>query len=260
MAPSWLAWCSFSLRASNRLHFSTTLRLGCGGGLILAGTSMRSPQPGALLWDPAQAVYRGQKASLVRLGLRHWGQPDGLHPLGATSNRCPGLTTHLQGLSATSRGLRELYSRRALGGAIPVAFPLPVMTPILRAGGAISPPVLPCLVPGLLRVPAPSDADSEVLQLCHTPSRSCQVWERFWTGSSSLGAARRRPWGVAQKPVPSCLALRRFWSSPWVRLRLPSGRYRDLGSLALAASPTCVLSSLGPASGPKLSWISVDMA
>ena len=33
----WLAWCSFSLRASNRLHFSTTFRLGCGGGLILAG-------------------------------------------------------------------------------------------------------------------------------------------------------------------------------------------------------------------------------
>ena len=37
MAPSWLAWCSFSLSASNKLHFSTTFRLGCGGGLILAG-------------------------------------------------------------------------------------------------------------------------------------------------------------------------------------------------------------------------------
>ena len=93
---SWLAWCSFSLRASNRLHFSTTFRLGCGGGLILAGEGVfdEISTTRALLWAPVQAVYRGQKASLVRLGLCHWGQPDGLHPLGATSNRCPGPTTH----------------------------------------------------------------------------------------------------------------------------------------------------------------------
>ena len=156
------------------------------------------------------------------------------------------------------------FSLRA-SNRIPVAFPLPVMTPIScelegRSRCQSCPVWFQVCCAFLVRVLADSDAVSEVFQLCHTPSRSCQVWERFCTGSPSLGAVRRRPWGVAQKPVPSCLALRRCWSSPWVRLRLPSGRYRDRGSLALAASPTCVLSSLGPASGPKLSWISVDMA
>ena len=66
------------------------------------------------------------------------------------------------------------------------------------------------------------------------------------TGSSSLGALPRNR---CPPPAWPC----GFWSFSWVRLRLPSGRYRDRGSLALAASPTCVLSSLGPASGPKLS-------
>ena len=57
-------------------------------------------------------------------------------------------------------------------------------------------------------------AGSGALQLRHTPSRSCQVWERFRTGSSSLGAAIRRPWGVAQKPVSSAF----IWSisRPWL--------------------------------------------
>ena len=98
--------------------------------------------------------------------------------------------------SGTSRRTREAFW--ILG-----CDPCPVMTPILRAGGAISLPVLPCLVPGccafLVRVLADSDAVSEVLQLCHTPSRSCQVWERFCTGSPCLGAVRRRPLGVSPK-------------------------------------------------------------
>ena len=91
---------------------------------------MRSPQPETLLWVPVQAVYRGQKASLVCLGLR------------------------------------------ATGGSLTASFPL---------------------VPHRSAVPG-----SGVLQLCHTPSPSCQVWERFRTGSSSLGAARRRPWGCPE--------------------------------------------------------------
>ena len=189
MAPSWLAWCSFSLRASNRLHFSTTFRLGCGGGLILAiagkASPMRSPQPGALLSACIPLVP---------------------HQIAA---RAPRLARLLAPTSCIRR-------RRAFGGCDPCRLPTSVMTPILRAGGAISLPVLPFLVPGLLCVPgrvlADSDAVSEVLQLCHTPFRSCQVWERFCTGSPCLGAVRRRPWGVAQKPVPSCLALRRCWS------------------------------------------------
>ena len=186
-------------------------------------------------------MYRRQKVSLVRLGLCSGGSLTAciaLAPHRITA-RAPRLIVWAGLLAPTSC----IRCRRGLGGAIPVAFPLPVTS----------------LCPFWF-VLADSDAVSEVLQLCHTPFQSCQVWERFCTGSPSLGAVRRRPWIVAQNPVPSCLALRRCWSSPSFRLRLPSGRYRDRGSLALAASPTCVLSSLGPASGPKLSWISLNMA
>ena len=95
VAPSWLAWCSFSLRASNRLHFSTTFRLGCGGGLILAGEAslIRSPQPGH---------FYGLRSRLCTGARRHpwfaWACATGgsltacifLVP----ANRCPGPTTH----------------------------------------------------------------------------------------------------------------------------------------------------------------------
>ena len=151
---------------SNRLHFSTTFRLGCGGGLILAGEGV---------FDEISTT-EGFPGSP---GLVYWGQPDGLHPL----------LPHQ--IAATPRSDLAKFG----------------------SGSVLAPPE----------------------------------------------SVRRRIWGVAQ-PAPSCLALRRCWSSSWVCLRLPSGRYRDRGSLALAASPTCVLSSLGPASGPKLSWISLDMA
>ena len=131
--------------------------------------------------------------------------PLGAASLGATSNRCPGPTTHRLGPPA---GSHELYSmQKRSWGCDPCRLPTASHDANLASWRGISLPVLP------FWFLADSDAVSEVLQLCHTPFRSCQVWERFCTGSPSLGAVRRRIWGVAQKPVPSCLALRRCWSS-----------------------------------------------
>ena len=82
---SWLAWCSFSVRASNRLHFSTTFRLGCGGGLILAeegvpdsttrGTSMGPGSSWACASCPGPTTHRlsgsHELYSMLPVAFRH---------------------------------------------------------------------------------------------------------------------------------------------------------------------------------------------